>query len=248
MEVDTKVDENTLSCSGTNCNVNYRWDYTPIVYYVTPAVVFPGIETTIVTNPRNGPNTRREGQQAADFRIDGTSLDFSSKFYGGLTKNARNYWKGPVMHSNRNLHSEVSVHLPGTGYAYHNPHTSKTCNLDESDCYTARTVPSITSVSSNAGYTTGGLTITLEGTSLDGSAVVEVDGVSCVISEVTLTRIVCETAEKVLDPVQPSYVGQHGLRRTMFNETAGTNIDNYLTTPGGVQSIHTNSELVKATD
>ena len=58
------------------------------------------------------------------------------------------------------------------------------CNYDESDCYTARTLPVIFNVSSHQGYSTGGLNITVQGHGfINGTIDAKVDGIPCKIKE-----------------------------------------------------------------
>ena len=75
----------------------------------------------------------------------------------------------------------------------------------------------ISSIDVTSGYTSGGQEITLTGTSLNGTttddAVVEVDGVACVVTQSDYYELKCETAEQPSPSSASYYSGQHGLRR-----------------------------------
>lgn len=46
-----------LTCSkASNCKVTYDWSYTPVLKYMTPSIVYPGMTATVGVNPMNAPN------------------------------------------------------------------------------------------------------------------------------------------------------------------------------------------------
>ena len=74
----TKSDGTKMSCSGaSNCSIKYTWQYTPIIYHMVPAIVYPGMTVAVRLNPAKAPMYKREGEYMVDLRIDGTSLDLS---------------------------------------------------------------------------------------------------------------------------------------------------------------------------
>jgi hypothetical protein len=84
------------------------------------------------------------------------------------------------------------------------------CNYDESDCYTARTLPVIFNVSSHQGYSTGGLNITVQGHGfINGTIDAKVDGIPCKIKERSEDSFKCllDTSPTVSN-LTKSYVGQ----------------------------------------
>ena len=85
--------------------------------------------------------------------------------------------------------------------------------------------PTVSSISSNSGFAEAGQSLTITGTSLDGSAVtVTVDGLPCTVDSVSDTTVTCTTTKKVIDPaaVAPaSYVGAQGLTRYVFGNHGG---------------------------
>ena len=57
LEVKTTVMRNELSCAVVdNCKVRYSWDYTPIIKYVTPSIVYPGMAVSVGVNPKLAPD------------------------------------------------------------------------------------------------------------------------------------------------------------------------------------------------
>ena len=44
LQVTSTMTDNELTCSvPAKCNVIYSWDYTPVIYYMVPAMVYPGM-------------------------------------------------------------------------------------------------------------------------------------------------------------------------------------------------------------
>lgn len=66
-------------------------------------------------------------------------------------------------------------------------------------------MPTVESISASAGYTTGGQTLTIKGTSLDLtlSGSVLIDGSVCLIKTSSADEITCETGTKVLPVSAP---------------------------------------------
>jgi hypothetical protein len=71
--------EKALTCAG-NCNVIYDWGYTPIVRYMIPSIVFPGIHASVAVNPKKAPYYKSSTQMFAGVKIDGVSLDFADYY------------------------------------------------------------------------------------------------------------------------------------------------------------------------
>lgn len=111
-----------------------------------------------------------------------------------------------------------------SGYAYVHPIRTKHCNIDASDCYTMRTLASVTAISANQGYIGGGQILKITGMAFgaDASVVeIEIDGTTCVVQSVSNELITCETGDNTSASVtETNTVGQSGLRRRMYNETA----------------------------
>ena len=70
----------SLTC-GNNCRIRYSWDYTPIIYWLTPAVVYPGMLVSVAMNAKNAPTYKSPNQYPVDIRIDDVSLDLNETYY-----------------------------------------------------------------------------------------------------------------------------------------------------------------------
>jgi hypothetical protein len=109
------------------------------------------------------------------------------------------------------------------GYAYNLP-SSKTCNFAGDDCWTVRSHPKLESLSSNAGYTNGGQSLTINGWGLNGKNIeVKVDGVPCTVTASQNDAITCITGQAPADSdtVLPK-LGQPGLLREKIKSTDPT--------------------------
>lgn len=108
-----------------------------------------------------------------------------------------------------------------TGYADNQETENLHCSYDNSTCYQVKTVPVIFETSANTGYRTGGQNLTLTGHGLAvGNVSATVDGVECTITAQSNTAISCFVgATANASATNASYVGHHGLRRTLVNTT-----------------------------
>jgi len=98
-----------------------------------------------------------------------------------------------------------------------------TCSFDGSDCYKARILPVITSVSKSQGYITGGQEIIIKGQGFNyGPVVTVIDDVECTEVSKTDYEFVCltGTADDLSETETPKS-GQNGLVRTLFTGTPG---------------------------
>ena len=158
-----------------------------------------------------------------DWRLDGTAVDMSNYVDTSTTlwSGGTNYVTGRVTQETRNMDVDVSVMFPGVGKAWKEFEDGRHCTVNQQDCYTARIHPTIKYVSSTRGFTTGGTILRLIGTSLDAKDSLEilVDGAPCKLIANNKKYIWCETSETTLKPPQDIYAGQHGLLRSMYNNT-----------------------------
>ena len=73
--------------------------------------------------------------------------------------------------------------------------------------------------------------------------VVTVDGVECTVTEYDFYNIKCVTGEKELEELEEFYVGQHGVKRTWWNENGHVYFNSYQNyADTGVQSLMTTLE------
>ena len=96
-----------------------------------------------------------------------------------------------------------------------------TCSYDNSTCYKLKTVPMITDITYDQGYTTGGQNVTINGYGFTHSDVsVMIDDVECEVTSRRKYSISCTTgAANVSATEDVNYVGQHGARMKFINNS-----------------------------
>ena len=60
------------------------------------------------------------------------------------------------MNNGRNPYANVSTRFESNGYAVRLNSDGTNCNMDASDCYSARIVPTVESLSASGGWSSGG--------------------------------------------------------------------------------------------
>lgn len=145
-----------------------------------------------------------------------------------------NYLRGQVLSklTTNEYETELDIWMRGAGNAMRNVESSTTCNWDGSECYFARILPHIDSISETAGSVAGGQEIIIEGNGFKRAKNVEVlvDEVPCKVTEVDEQGVKCETGAKDrADPALLYYPGEHGVYRTWAN--SGLNAGNYMNHP-----------------
>jgi len=105
----------------------------------------------------------------------------------------------------------------------HNDGTITRCSYDNTQCYKVKTVAKIDSISASQGYTSGGQTVTITGHGFnDPNIDIQIDGVACAVKSYNQDTVTCETGAAASASVTgTNYVGQHGLRRTIYNSSSG---------------------------
>ena len=95
-----------------------------------------------------------------DWRIDGVAVDpdgdYEDNVDSMITSSGLQYVSGTVKTTVRSQQASNTMHFNGAGYALGFQEDTQHCALDMSDCYSAKVMPTITSVSQSLGYTTGG--------------------------------------------------------------------------------------------
>jgi hypothetical protein len=199
---------------------------------MSPPVLYPGQKATLLVNPGGAPWRQLSGTflRMIDVKLDDVELDrnpFTDEEVvkqAGLGARRMQYVEGNVKTQVRTLNSIMTAWFHGAGYAYKQELASKNCNVDMTDCYDVRIMPSITGISSSGGYTSGGQELTITGTSLNGTAIdIKVDGSECEVTDSGFFEITCSTGEKVPGTSQPVYPGQHGLRRKNWDNNNVSN-------------------------
>lgn len=147
--------------SKNSCRLQYaRWS-TPTIYYLMQPVVYYTQVNQIIVNPWNNQNgLRRVGTDLPfeSITIDGTRWD-TTEFYdvdSTLSGWTKNFIAGEVGNQKPNANSEVKMRWI-SGYAAHADYSMKVCAHDDgTNCYKAKTVPLITSISQSSGSMEGG--------------------------------------------------------------------------------------------
>jgi hypothetical protein len=207
-----------------------KWSHTPMVYGLVPAVLYHGQLAGILVDPREAPNSKKAGDLPVTIRLDGFLLDHE----GFLDEDTNlGNWRtqlvqGVVQTTTSNHNAELTAFFNGVGNALFNDGSARTCDITGTDCYYARTVPSITSINLSTGYTTGGQELIITGYSFDGDNLpqVTVGDATCDVKEYSATQIKCETGSTSL-PSDPYSAGSNGLYHARFNGTAGANADTW---------------------
>ena len=119
LEVDNGEGQ-VLGCPKASlCTVTYDWSYTPIWYYISPQVIYPGSPVTLKVNPYYTTYNKGSNEFPIDFRIDDINVDLSGSYDSDstLSTNANNYVKGKVQNTARTKQADVSAWFNGNGYA-----------------------------------------------------------------------------------------------------------------------------------
>lgn len=140
----------SLGCD-SNCDVYYSWDYTPQIKYMVPSKVYPGMQASVVLNPARAPNYKHAKQLAVDARIDGTMLNVEGLFDEGFNFHAYGEvgWTGIVETQHANPDAEITAFYRGAGHSLLDKQTLPTCLFDDTTCYNAQVMPTVTSISHN---------------------------------------------------------------------------------------------------
>ena len=100
----------------------------------------------------------------------------------------------------RNADVHPAIKFFGAGLASEWEQSCRVCDADattRADCYTAKVLPTISSINLHDGSSEGGQLLTIDGTSLDaanvGGLYILVDGVQCNVQSVTEERVTCMT-------------------------------------------------------
>jgi hypothetical protein len=145
-----------------SCNVIYSWSYTPLLWWASHPVIYPGLVISLNVQDKNAykwwsANYDNLGGFIIDVTIDDLSLEFEGFLGEGQSLDSKGHKvQGRVHNFQKNSIADLKVRFPGAGYAYNMTATTRVCDITGTDCYETRIVPSITSISASAGYTTGG--------------------------------------------------------------------------------------------
>lgn len=162
-------------------------------------------------NPDNG------DMPFISMRNDGVLVDFTSTISASTSfGNWRDYGIRGRITEEQPLGKGELTFLWETGVAAKRNNTMKRCNYAGDDCYEVKTVPVIYNLSSNVGFVSGGLNLTVYGNGFgDGKINATADGVPCHVTDQSTSQFSCEVRPKAEPSIveNATYIGQHGMRR-----------------------------------
>jgi hypothetical protein len=214
---------NDINCiSSANCVIGMSRDYTPHLSYIVPQVLFYGSDIGFYLNPKATMNYKVSTDLPfKTISVDKMNVDLEGFVDEDTTFNSwsLNQIRGVVGTVTPNPSSSLLFQV-AAGNAHIDEVTSVTCDITGVTCYKAKSIPVITGVSANTGFTAGGQLLTLTGFGFNSTtAAVTVDGVTCAVKSFTATSLTCQTGSKVSASVTGNQVGQQGLKREIYNST-----------------------------
>lgn len=184
-----------LTCgTASACKVSYKWSHTPLWYYLSSPVMYSGKDVSLYLDPRAAPGFKLADKMAVDITLEDTrflTTDYSVDW--NLSANKLQSVRGTVRTKRRAQHADLDVWFRTVGNALKHETHATSCNWDGTDCYSARILPHIDTISETGGSSAGGQELTLTGGDYGDATTVEVtvDGVDCKIKSTTASQIVC---------------------------------------------------------
>ena len=159
----------TLACLvPSNCEVTYKKEATASVYYIQPPVVYYESFTEVHFNPMGIMNLIQDLDSDEypfiNVKLGGSLIDFEFNVDDTTTfsNHGSNHVTGQIGELPPGSNYNISM-MWETGKAYIEPVTATHCSYDNQTCYHARAVPVIFGLSSNEGYHSGGMNLTVKG-------------------------------------------------------------------------------------
>lgn len=192
-------DEHQMVCKQeSRCLVRYMRTYTPVVFYISPPVLYYESFTDLWFDPKNtlhlAQNLQSDEMVFVNTEIAGSKLDYENTV--DYDTHFRYYWENrvagivgemPIGHS-----SDIKM-LWEVGHALVSDAEAKHCSYDMSKCYYAMNVPVIFNISSHVGYTSGRQNLTIHGYGFNNETVtVTVAGVDCKVTQYQDESVSCE--------------------------------------------------------
>lgn len=226
-------DKTDIECAtAANCRLYYSVHYTPQLHETIPSQVYKeqrvafAIDTAYATGNNNILNSDMEPMQKM------------------MIGDSNTYWEGiidasyrPTPYHIKPFRSVVGDQKPGkttdpriqfrVGDAMKREE-SKHCNFVGDECWHVRTHPVIDSIDKADGYTTGSQTLTITGSGFEGTNVVKVDGVTCVVTTASEASITCVTgAAPAISKVGVSQPGSPGMTLTEHDQNGTPNLGSF---------------------
>jgi hypothetical protein len=229
-----------ITCKvASNCKLVYHRSYTPILYYLSPPVVYHSAYTDLWFDPRSTPNLIQDIQQDRmlfiNARVSKALMDFEFNVNAETRFNqwSMNRVRGQVGELPIAANHTISMQWE-TGRARVLDHFATHCDIKNETCYQAKNVPVVFNISDRIGYSSGGQNLTISGHGFSaGNITVTVDGVPCDVTQYQDDSMSCEINPKSTISQAGHYSGSHGLRRSFYNSSTWMwNLgSHFLTTP-----------------
>ena len=228
-------EEQHMQCqTWSRCLVRFMRSYTPVVYYLTPPVIYYEAVTELWFDPMYTlsklQNLQQDEMIFVNTEIGGSKLDY--EFWVDYDTTFH-YWNdNKVLGTVGDIpvgHDKDIKMLWEVGYAFVQEQEATHCSYDMKKCYMAMAVPSISGISSNQGYTSGGQNLTIHGHGFAGPNItVKVAGYDCKVLNAQDSSISCEVQPtSAPTPANGTYVGAHGLKTKFFNTSSLNYWNNY---------------------
>jgi len=206
--------------SNSLCKVRYHRSYTPVLHYLNPPVVYSDMLVEVHFDPKSTTNLieslATDEMPFINTKIAGALMDFedhveSTVYFSHWWENTvRGYVGDQVISPN-----QAVTMLWETGHAIKHLTRNWHCSYDQSECYEAKTVPSISSVGEHTGYLTGGQNLTIKGSGFaTGDIAATLDGVECEVTSRGKDQFCCTVGPKAEASVADApTAGEHGVRK-----------------------------------
>lgn len=85
LELTKTSDGSVMACENSgHCLVRYTWDYTPIIHYVVPQIIYPGMIPSVLIDTKKALNYKHADQLVMNIRFDGTSFNYTNGYTDNL--------------------------------------------------------------------------------------------------------------------------------------------------------------------
>ncbi|TNV88229.1 hypothetical protein FGO68_gene13028 [Halteria grandinella] len=219
----------TLACTApavaSMCQIKVSRDYTPILYSVSPPILYLDQEIAFWLDPKKAQAKRSKILPELPWietRINGYGVEYEPFYLEDVVfpENQKSQIRGQMGAITPIESAEVKFRFRA-GSAYHYDASMVRCNYANTTCFRARGVAVIRGMDSHTGYTTGGTIIKVTGHGFNSKNIqATIAGSPCIVKSYSLTSFTCETTSSTAtDPDVLTYVGEHGLKRKVFNRT-----------------------------
>jgi hypothetical protein len=142
-------------CYTGNCDVNYYFTYTPLLYDTVPNQIYEGLKAQVVINTRSVYSFLEDDMDPLqEIKIGTTRQDYEGLIDAGWDLS---WWRAdwfPFYVSDQKPGNSEIWPLFRVGHSF-KMGQSRHCTWDMSDCWTVKTHPVVSGISASEGYTSG---------------------------------------------------------------------------------------------